>query len=178
MKKAFLALTLLVLTATASTLTWSYEKIFYGGVGIGRSDLDFSGFDDSDAAWKLFGGWQPTPWFAVEAGWVDLGELRENPGNVLVEFEVDGFAVNAIGRVPVGQGALYGKVGAFSWTADAKACVALVCTNEDHDETDVVWGLGVSFDFNDQVGIRGEFERYDIDGDDIDMLSAAAYLRF
>jgi OmpA-OmpF porin, OOP family len=72
---------------------------FYVGGGIGQSRYDDSltgqirsayanypdySFvsgqltDDSDQAWKLFGGYRFLPWLGVEFGWVDLGEVGSN----------------------------------------------------------------------------------------------------
>ncbi|HSX59791.1 MAG TPA: outer membrane beta-barrel protein [Tahibacter sp.] len=34
--------------------------------------------DDTDQAWKLFGGYRFLPWLGVEFGWVDLGEVGSN----------------------------------------------------------------------------------------------------
>lgn len=72
---------------------------FYVGGGIGQARYDDSltsqirsayandpGYsfvsadltDDTDQAWKLFGGYRFLPWLGVELGWVDLGEVSSN----------------------------------------------------------------------------------------------------
>ena len=96
---------------------------FYGGGSFGQSstDLGFSdfndgsltgGFDDSDTAWRLYGGFKMFKFFAVEAGWADMGEYTLNAtstgslqypaGPINSASSVDGYSVSALGTVPVG----------------------------------------------------------------------------
>ena len=39
------------------------------------------------------------------------------------------------------------------------------------DGTDVVYGLGAAYNITQNLSVRGEWERYDFDGDDVDLLS-------
>jgi OOP family OmpA-OmpF porin len=76
-----------------------------------------SNLEDSDTSFSLFGGYRFSPYFAVEAGYIDLGtaEYRASgrvdpfgptpPLNVSLgaDFEVTGFTAAALGSVPLGQ---------------------------------------------------------------------------
>jgi len=40
-----------------------------------------------------------------------------------------------------------------------------------------MWGFGIAFELSDNWLIRGEWERFDIDGDDVDMLSVSVIVK-
>src|SRR4051794_41965837 len=60
---------------------------FYVGAGVGQSKAkDFCGggggfdsCDDKDKAWKVYGGYAFSPYFAAEIGYNDLGRVKGNP---------------------------------------------------------------------------------------------------
>src|SRR5688572_1012302 len=43
--------------------------------------------DEKDTAWKLFGGFQLTPMFAVELGYADLGEISASAAGITASAE-------------------------------------------------------------------------------------------
>ncbi len=161
---------------------------FYIGGSVGDATLaiavadeeigDIFDFDESDLAWKAFGGYKfdlPVIKLGIEGGYVDLG----NPEAVLLDSTA-GLAVtgwDAFGTAGFGLGPveLFAKVGVVSW--DAKATLDGISEGGD-DGTDPAYGIGLSVGFS-SLEIRAEYEVFDIsDVDDLYMLSAGLVWRF
>ena len=109
--------------------------------------------------------------WGLEGAFVELGDfdIDTRPGSV----EVDGFQFAAVGNLPGGEAALFGKAGFYRWDAEAPAGSPI----GDDDGIDVMWGFGIAFEISDNWLVRGEWERFDIDGDDIDMLSISLVVK-
>lgn len=150
---------------------------FYLGLGAGATDFKNincpAGFncDTSDTGWKLFGGYQFTPIFGVEGGWVDVGETTvqgnvPGVGTLDGKGKGDGFVLaGTVGWPASDQFRLYGKLGAYFYNAEFKSTLNGV-VNESTDEsgTELMYGLGGQFNFTERLGARLEWERYnDID---------------
>ncbi len=163
-----------------------------GGVGYSSSKIDdvapITGItftqskDESDTGWKVFGGYQWNPNFAVELGWVDLGEASQTIsfmapaiGSVTGTFKSSGAFLDVLGIIPVGNNfSLHGKVGAYyaenslDFSASGPIAPFLptigsvvgVPVSEDKDELKWKAGLGARYDFTKQIGLRAEWERY------------------
>ncbi len=159
---------------------------FYVGAGVGRSDLDDScdelrddpsiaviDCDDTDTGWKLFGGYQFTQHFGVEAAYVDLGEASARAITlgvpVRAKAEVDGFGIFATGALPVGGSfSIVGKLGGFYSDVDVKASAPRVRVSDDESSLGLAAGAAAQYDVNERVVLRIEWERYfDVGDDDI-----------
>jgi len=108
----------------------------YVGFSAGQADVDESmvipglidpggRVDGKDGAFKLFGGYQLNPNFALEAAFVDLGDVSYS-GNFAGQsvtggrIQNSGLNLSAVGVVPLGQSfVLFGKVGMFLWYSEA-----------------------------------------------------------
>ncbi|MGQ0577728.1 MAG: outer membrane beta-barrel protein [Betaproteobacteria bacterium] len=161
----------------------------YIGLGAGLTAVDIcdeitalgaTTCDDEDVGLKLFGGYKFNPNFAVEAAWVDLGEISASDGFVYVTEEVDGFQFAAVGIIPINpQFAILGKLGAYIWDVSATASApGLGSATASDDGTDIMFGAGALWNLSQQFGLRAEWERFDIDGDDVDFLSIGVQLSF
>ncbi len=150
------------------------------GAGITTMDLcdDFTGLtacDDEDTGLKLFGGYKFNPNFAVEGAWVDLGEISVTGPGGTATAETDGFQIAGVGTIPINpQFGIFGKVGAYMWDGQGGGVAASVSD----DGTDIMFGAGVSWSLTNNFGLRAEWERFDIDGDDVDFLSIGAQFNF
>lgn len=189
--------------ANAKDMGW------YIGAGVGQANYDSiseseanaifaadgitatTSIDDSDMGWKLFGGYQVNPNFALELGYVDLGEISMDvtvtapvAGTASAGIEIDGFALSGLGILPIGDRfGVFGRVGLYAWDGNADMDVTIsgvgtVSLSEDADGTDIFFGLGAKYDFTDNLGARVEWERYDIDGDDVDLISGSLVFSF
>lgn len=145
------------------------QSPFYVGGSIGSMSAD--GFcnncDDSDMGWKIFGGYDYSDLVAFEVGYNSLGKVKSNTQS----SEVTGFSAAGVGKFKVNdQIGLFGKAGVFMWDAEN--------TGGDRDATDLMLGAGANYQFNDNIKLRAEWERFmDVETtptgrSDIDFLSA------
>lgn len=167
-------LTLATLTALSTPV---FAQGFYLGASAGQAqadevcdDIDDLGFagscDDDDTGWKLNLGYQFTPYWGVEAFYVDFGELADAEGTVLgapvtVEADVDGYGAALVGTYPIGDFSLFGKVGFISWDSDASVTGNAGSVSADDDGTDAMFGLGAGYSLTEQLSLRAEWEYYD-----------------
>ncbi|MDH3314343.1 MAG: outer membrane beta-barrel protein [Gammaproteobacteria bacterium] len=156
---------------------------FYVGAGAGFTSIDLCGdpalagatsCDDDDVGFKVFGGFKFNQYFGAEIGYADLGEVSVSGPGGTATAEVDGFQFAAVGSYPIEQFSLLGKVGFFAWDGEISTPIG----SFDDDGTDFMFGLGGAFHFTPQFSVRGEWERFDVDGDDVDMFSASIIYNF
>jgi OOP family OmpA-OmpF porin len=194
-------LLLLALTAALGASTVQADTGFYPGLYLGGSfgsstfnDFDGSdvdaelaslGFtsssstDDSDTGWKLFAGYKFMPYLAVEGSYTDLGKASASSvitapvsGSANVEAEASTWAISALGIWPVApRFELYGRLGFHFWDADVSGSGTAGSVSESDDGTDLLYGVGANFDITPQLGVRGEWERYELDDSDVDLWS-------
>jgi OOP family OmpA-OmpF porin len=141
-----------------------------GYIGFSLGSADVKEIDESDSAYKLFGGWTANEYFGLEVAFVDLGSYPTFFGMA----DAYGVAFDVVGYLPLGNNFnLMGKLGIFSWTVDVDFL------NATDDGTDLTYGLGVQYDFNNRFSIRGEWEEFtDVSGSDISLLSAGVLYTF
>jgi OOP family OmpA-OmpF porin len=128
--------------------------------------------DNSDFAYKLFGGYKFNENFAVEAGYFDLGQFgfaaTTTPvGTLSGNIQLRGLNLDAVGILPLGDAwSVFGRLGVnYAQAKDAFAgsgAVTVTDTNPSKTELNPKVGLGVQYDFSESVGLRGEWERYRI----------------
>jgi OmpA-OmpF porin, OOP family len=194
---------LLVAAAVLAAFAFSGAAFGQGYVGgsVGQSDYKVDcdpGFscDTTDTGYKVFGGYMFMPYLGIEGAWVDLGKATES-GTVGVlngkvptllaataSLKASGFALYGVGAYPIGDAAVFGKLGLASIKAKAEACLSgFGCASESETNTDFAWGVGASYHFTKNFGTRLEFERFRgkfTDGEkfDIDLLSLGIQYRF
>jgi hypothetical protein len=153
---------------------------FYLGASLGDAGVEVTdlGFDESDSASKVFGGYifdMPVVDFAIEAAYVDLGTVS---GTVLGEsYEYDSTALSAFGVAGLDFGlfGVFAKVGLVSWDTDI--VIADLPPGSDSG-SDAAYGLGFRLMFS-SVEVRAEYEVFDVsDIDTVDMLSLGVLWRF
>lgn len=131
--------------------------------------------DDSSMGWKLFGGYQVNQNWAVELAYTDLGKfsfdanvsggLGVGAGTEYGKVEPECWSLSAVGILPVGNDfSLLGKAGVCRWDDRAKAYETVGGTIYEYPSestgTDLTFGLGVKYDINTNLGVRGEWERF------------------
>ncbi len=157
---------------------------FYIGGGAGLSSIDLCGdpalagatsCDDEDTGFKIFGGYNFNQNFGVELGWVDLGEISVSGPGGTATAEADGFQAAAVGILPINpQFSIFGKLGVYMWDAEVNA----PGISASDDGTDLMFGVGGAFHFTPQLSIRAEWERFEVDDEDADLISASIVFRF
>jgi OOP family OmpA-OmpF porin len=138
-------------------------------IGAGASTTSLS-HDNKDGSYKVFGGYQINPNFAVEAGYFNLGEFgfksTTNPtGSLDGRFKIDGMNVDLVGTMPVNnQLSLMGRVGMHNArtrdTFRGTGAMAARNANPDDRDTNYKAGFGFSYKFSESISLRGELERY------------------
>ena len=167
----------LAVLALAPTAAFAETGWYLGGsVGSATVDANISdpdipddlNFDESDFAWKVFGGWVWDPWvidLGVEAGYVDFGK----PSTSLVEIDASALNLWGVAGFSIGPVGLFGKLGYIAWDADSSLLGTSISTSD--DGSDVGYGIGAKFELW-SLQFRAEYEIYDIeDTDDVSMFS-------
>lgn len=166
----------------------------YVGVSAGRSriDLDCAGTtscDRTDTGAKIFGGYMFMPNFGAEIAYYDLGKAEvtgvdSTLGTVSGSLRGKSFGVFGVAAAPFGPFSVFGKLGAVSTKAEVEASsTSLGLGGSDSERhTNVGWGLGASYEFTNNIGVRAEFERMRVefadDKDDVDLITVGVHYRF
>jgi len=181
MRKAVLATALFLASAT----TMAADNGIYLGASLGQANIDIDTvnaprIDGDDTGFKFIAGLRPLDWFAVEASYVNFGEVEQTRGTGLgqtrLATESDGISAFGVFFLPVGPVDLFAKGGLISF--DTNIDVDGLGTIYQEDGTDLAYGVGVQFRLL-SLGIRAEYEKFDIDDvDDANMLSIGVTYTF
>ncbi|MEE4161010.1 MAG: choice-of-anchor Q domain-containing protein [Woeseiaceae bacterium] len=196
------ALALVAVLPFAALLTaddaWA-DNDWYVGAAIGAADVDYKAADltsdlaglgwtiddvtvDNDGtAWKIYGGWSITNYFALELGWVDLGKIETRYSTTIPPNEIDniltdtfnvhpltgdGITAAAVLRWPFADNfAVHAKIGLFAWESDVDVRVVEGGTGQvlgDQDGTEGMYGIGLEWTIDDRWSLTAEWERYQL----------------
>lgn len=129
--------------------------------------------DDETSAWKLLGGYRLSRNVAVEATYIDWGEVDgtvAGVGTVSADQTSMGLAaVLSFDLAP--QLAIFGKVGLLMTEQETRGA-----TTRTRDETEFHYGVGARFGFTPNWAARAEWEK--TEKLKVDMLSIGAEYRF
>lgn len=156
---------------------------FYAGLGIGQSryrDFSKDTGDMNSEGWKLFGGYQFNKYLALEGGYVNLNDMTAMKGTVRTNIVTDGWALGAVVRYPVtDKFSVMGKLGGAYLLSDINTKNgAAVTVRTGDDDFDPNYGVGVSYAVYDNLSLRAEWERFDRNKFDIDLLTAGLAVKF
>ena len=174
---ALLAASGLVVSSAAMAQGKPADTGFYVGATLGQSDIDFDcspfSCDTKDTAFRILGGYQINRNFAAEIGYHDFGKVTING---VGDVKANAFELVGLGMYPINpQFSVYGKLGFYR--GEAKGF------GDKETNTDFTYGLGVQYNFNRQLGVRGEWQQYKgVGGDDVDadvsVLSVGVVFKF
>jgi OmpA-OmpF porin, OOP family len=174
-------LVLVGMFASASALA-DVQPGFYAGVGVGKAsiEIDAAGFDSDDTAFKVFGGYNFNPNFAVELAFIDGGNPDESVGLGSVEVAVDGINLSALGRLPVNETfSVFGKLGFAKYDVEFKGRVGnRVVASDDMSEEDLSYGIGAAFNLGTSVELRAEYEAIDVSEGSFSLLAVSGIYKF
>lgn len=172
---------ILFILATLATTSVLAEDGFSFGASIGYASIEDSDqgfdFDAQDTGYKFFARYTFANYLGFEGGYVDFGEPRNSFSGSTGVIDAQGWSLHAVGALPVGDSVeIFGKVGVISWDADSIVDDLLVGAD---DGDDLALGLGASWNADGAVGIRAEFDWYDIpQADNVWMASVGLVVRF
>lgn len=161
---------------------------FYGGLSVGNSkariddqritaNLLGAGLtttsmtkDNSSTGYKLFGGYQFHPNFAVEGGYFDLGRFDFTSttvpaGSLYGRIKLRGANLDLVGRLPLDDRfSVFAKVGGqYSQARDTfrgTGFVNVLNPSPKKSQLNYKLGLGLQYAFTPEVTLRAEVERY------------------
>lgn len=178
----------LALSTPASAGFFDFTLAPYLGASVGQATSDVTcpaatSCDDSDLAWKIYGGLEVNEYISMEFGYADMGEV-EYTGAQTGTREVAGVTMHLLGTYALSPNfSLLASGGLNILSTDVKGTVAA-------EDTDVAWsfGLGAQYNFTKSLGLRVEWERYFEVGSsnfnggtgeaDIDLISAGVTFKF
>jgi opacity protein-like surface antigen len=145
----------------------------YLGAGVGQSnadvsasDLGISSFDKKDLGWKLFLGGRFVSTVGAELDYIDFG--KPNGGGAEVKYKaLAGFGMFYL-PLPLPVIDVYAKAGLARVSSDLTVTTSSFNTKD----TKFAYGAGVQLKFG-SLAIRGEYERFKVDGTKPSMLTVA-----
>ena len=163
---------------------------YYGGLSIGQSrakidepritaallgaGLSTTGMsrNETDTAYKLFGGYQFTPNFALEGGYFNLGKFGFTSttvpaGTLNGQIKLQGVNLDLVGTLPLTENwSAIGRVGAqYARARDSfsgTGAVTVLNPNPSRNETNYKVGAGLQYAFSPSFLVRAEAEHYRI----------------
>lgn len=166
---------------------WANSAWYIGaGIGQSRANIDnerltrsltangasLSSFkvDERDLAYKLLVGKQLNPYFAVEAGYFDLGKFgfdatTSQNGRLVGEAGFRGVNMDLVGQLPLSERfSLLGRVGMnyakASTHFSGNRLFAVSNPNPSERKLNAKAGLGLAYKFSEALALRTEVERY------------------
>lgn len=177
----------------------------YAGVGLGQSRPAFARCspeiraafldtscraDDTDTAFRIFGGLnlatasESAVSMALELGYIDFGKASLSGADSFygvsrMTASSRGFDFSIVGSVGVTDRlSLLGRIGLLRWESEFENLDQVESFSEDATGTDVAFGLGASLALREKTEGRLEWERFKIDDDAVDLLSASILFEF
>lgn len=154
------------------------------GGQIGQSKLKFDcpaglSCDDTDTAFRIFGGYNFNKNFGAELGYSELGKAKFSAAGVSGDAKSTAWDVMAVGTLPLNQKFdLYGKLGWYF--ADTKTSGALSSSDSNNDFT---FAIGGAYNFNKNLSARLEWQQYtkvgsDSNNGDVDVIGVGVVYKF
>ncbi len=147
-----------------------------GYASIKNNDPNFD-FDAQDTGYKLFANYTFAKYLGIEGGYVDFGEPSDNFAGMNGVIDAKGWSLYGVGALPLGDSVeIFGKAGVISWDADSIIDGQLVGAD---DGNDLALGIGATWNINERLGVRAEYDWFDIpDADNVSMASLGLVIRF
>jgi OOP family OmpA-OmpF porin len=181
--KAVGALGLAGFAAAGSPVAVAADDNWYLGAGVGQSRAEIANNrisagllgqgsttttiddDDRDIGFKLFGGRRFGKYFALEAGYFNLGKFgftahTTTSASLVGSSKYQGANLDAVGMLPItDKFSALGRVG-LTYVQTKDSFSGLNTSSPKHNGANVKYGLGVQYAFTPALAARGEWERY------------------
>lgn len=207
----FATLSMGALALLASPALYAADSGWYVGGNLGQSrakvdnqrietGLQAEGFGTAtladhnhDTGFKLFGGYQINPHFALEGGYFNLGRFGYTAttvpaGSLHADMKVQGLDLDALGLLPITpRWSVFGRVGLiYADTRDSFAGTGSLypsTTSASKRALGYHYGAGLQYELTDAAALRAEAERYRVkdavgNNGDIDLISVGLVYRF
>jgi OOP family OmpA-OmpF porin len=179
------------LAAMAVSPLHAQETFYYGGLSLGQSRAQIdepritagllsSGLattsmarDERDTAYKVFGGYQFNKYFALEAGYFNLGQFGFTSttvpaGTLDGQIKLQGVNLDLVGAFPLtSKLSVLGRVGGqYAQARDTfrgTGAVSVLNPNPSKRSANYKFGAGLQYEVTPSILVRAEAERYRID---------------
>ena len=169
MRKGTLLSLVAALAVTSLPAAAADNGVYIGGsIGLAGFDEGSVDFSTNSTGFKVIGGWRFLDWLSVEGGYVDFGSGDDDVLGETIETDANGLTVSAVGFLPIGPIDVFAKVGVIDWDLDVQT-TSLGSFGD--SGTDLAYGFGGQFRLG-SLAFRLEYEIFDFDGSDVDLLSA------
>lgn len=143
------------------------ESAWYVAASIGESNVEnvcnaavLGTCDSRDTAYRVFGGMQFNRYLAVELGYQRLGKLTDNFGTSTTTIKSDAYDLSAVGLLPLTDSLSgTGRLGVYNGTSKISTNPN-VGLNQSFDSTGMTFGVGLQYDINKNMALRGEWAQY------------------
>ncbi|HXU93675.1 MAG TPA: porin family protein [Gallionella sp.] len=127
---------------------------FYAGAKLGQAKYSYSNLTKNNpTAFGVFGGYSFNQNFAVEAEYIDLGNIN----SAATTNKISAWGLSAVGSYPFNDSfSVFGKLG-YARTSLKQGPVAYTANNNS-----ATYGLGGQYNVNQTVGIRFGWDRYKV----------------
>ena len=144
----------------------------YGYANIKTSDQDFT-FDAADSGYKLFGTYMFSNGFGIEGGYTDFGAPDDDILGQVASIDAEAWSLYGVGALGLSESFdLFAKAGVISWDAESKVFGVPVDVD---DGQDLALGIGAKFNTSGSLGLRAEFEWFDIDDADAVWMASVGF---
>lgn len=156
--------------AVAASTAAAQSPAFYIGADVGSSKVDDIG--GQEGSYGIFAGYRINETFSIEANYRRLNDFDTADFGPNLNFKTDQLGLSAIAALPLSNNfSLYGRLGYNR--LDIKTTSAIASTES--DDTGVLYGVGVGYDFSPTVSARLEYQR---PASDMSNISAGVSFKF
>ena len=170
------------------------------GIDISEGGLEINtgrDFDGSDFAFKILGGWQLNKYIAFEGEYFDGGSADDKfdfsysdpdisfDGQLTIQVDTTGWVFSGLGILPLGDSFnVFAKLGFVMWDADADGVVKFLGDKVSgslgsESGTDFAWGIGGTWNITDAMGLRAEYQQFEIsDFNNVNLASGSFIYKF
>lgn len=142
--------------------------------------------DDSDTAWRFFGGYQFNRNLGVELAYANLGAASASgAGGASARYEVNAWDLTGVGFIPMtAQFSFLAKLGIYRADVDSRGNTGTFSGNQNEKNTGITFGFGAQYMLGRSLGLRAEWQRYGNVGgsatgeDDLNVYTAGVLYRF
>jgi hypothetical protein len=173
----------------------AHENGLYISLKYGTTDVDASfgdAFDQvvdgDDNSETIEAGYRWSPYFAIQGGYHDFGEVPgfgtpcsddEDvciPIDIPIEAETKAYSLSFVPQFPLGKRlSVFGKVGAIALETEVSDRDGISDFFEDFEEEDVIWGVGLRLQIFGPIQVFYEYEGV---GEDFETQSFGASWQF
>jgi outer membrane protein OmpA-like peptidoglycan-associated protein len=185
------------------------EKFYLGAlVGQARGDVGATemnermaalGYDaeanvshQNRTAWELLAGYKYSNYLSLEAGYIDLGEVRTRLRGSVVDINdyltsanlvhprsASGYELAVLGRYPLNEkNYLYLRAGLLFANSRYEADAEVEFAKRSNSGRDGFIGIGYGYEISDHWGLRLSFENYRVEDENIGLLGLGVQYKF